>query len=90
MSFDVVKTAGLTVTDFAKIAGVSRVTASLWINGHSAPHALHASKIARLLKALTKAIKSRQLPAPGGMSRTSYVRYVKSVLSNHLKALGDS
>lgn len=69
MSKELLKKAGVGVGEFAKLAGVSRVTASLWINGHAAPHTLHKDKIDRLWVAISNAMVENQLPLSGKLTK---------------------
>lgn len=84
MKFDVIKKAGLTTGDFAKIAGVSRVTVSLWVNGHALPHKLHGGLISRLLLALEKEVEEKSLPLQG-VSKEDRLHAIRNILNKRLK-----
>lgn len=62
--FDKVKKAKITPTDLAWLLGVSRPTCSLWMNGHCAPHPLHAKKVTALVNAVTRSLADGRLPVP--------------------------
>lgn len=66
MSFDftVISRAKLTQEEFAKIAGVSRVTANMWVRAKVQPHKYVSTKIATLLRHLECAITFGTLPLP--------------------------
>lgn len=84
MNFDIIKKAGLTTGDFAKIAGVSRVTVSLWVNGHALPHKLHSGLIARLLDALEVEVDIGSLPLQG-VARDERLQAIRKILTKRLK-----
>ncbi len=85
--FEVLKTAGVSVTDFAKIAGVSRVSVSHWVNGKMNPHKLHASKIQLLLDAMQKAVDTEELPIPVGMDRVAALKRTRAAILKHVVEL---
>lgn len=84
MNFDIIKKAGLTTGDFAKIAGVSRVTVSLWVNGHALPHKLHSGLIDRLLQALEVEVDIGSLPLQG-VARDERLQAIRKILTKRLK-----
>lgn len=84
MNFDIIKKAGLTTGDFAKIAGVSRVTVSLWVNGHALPHKLHSGLIDRLLHALEVEVDIGSLPLQG-VARDERLQAIRKILTKRLK-----
>lgn len=82
--FEILKPAKVSVTDFAKIAGVSRVTVSQWVNGRMKPHRLHLSKIEKLVTAIEKAVENKELPIPSGMDKTASLKRVKQVILKYV------
>lgn len=82
--FDILKPAKVSVTDFAKIAGVSRVTVSQWVNGRMKPHRLHQSKIEKLISAIEQAVENKELPIPAGMEKTASLKRVKQVILKYV------
>lgn len=68
----IAKASQLTVGELAKLLGVSRVTASNWINERSRPHSLHAARVAEIWERIERAVEERDLPLdiktrqPGG------------------------
>lgn len=58
----IAKASQLTVGELAKLLGVSRVTASNWINDKSRPHALHAERVAEIWERIARAIVDGDLP----------------------------
>lgn len=85
--FDILKTANVTITDFAKIAGVSRVSVSHWVNGKMKPHKLHSSKINLILAAMTKAVEAEELPLPQGLSREAALKRMKASITRYVMEL---
>jgi transcriptional regulator with XRE-family HTH domain len=82
--FDVVKQAGISVSDFARIAGVSRVSASQWMNGRVSPHRLHKRKIEQLLTAIKAGVDNEDLPVPGGLTDAQRLKRVKQVILQNM------
>ena len=58
-----VKQAQMTIDELAYAAGVSRVTASKWVNNRSKPHALIRKRISRLLGRIRVAVDEGKLPS---------------------------
>lgn len=86
--FDIVRDqAKLGPSDFSKLATVSRVTVSLWFNGHANPHALLAKKVQRLVDAVEMAVKDGDLPVPHDVERRKRGLYIKNAVMKQLKRL---
>lgn len=83
MSKELLKKAEIGVSEFAKLAGVSRVTASLWINGHAAPHQLHKEKIERLWVAISIACGDCTLPLGGKVPKEDRAAKLAEVIAAH-------
>lgn len=60
--FEQLKVAGVTPSVVAKLLNVSRVAASLWVNGHSKPHRLIERRVAKMLVAVKAAVDAKELP----------------------------
>lgn len=74
MDFDVVPRAGLTGSEFALLAGVSRVTTNNWMKGKM-PHRYLQAKVSQLLRLLQLAVDHGELPLPpGGENRLDGIR----------------
>lgn len=80
-ALDTFREAGLRPKHLAPILGVSRVTASIWLNGHGEPHVLIRKKVDVLAELVSKAIKARKLPIPADVSKSEEVKYLKTTLS---------
>lgn len=72
--------AGLRPKHLAPIIGVSRVTASIWLNGHGEPHVLLRKKVDALEALVRKAIQARKLPIPADVSKSEEVEYLRVTL----------
>jgi hypothetical protein len=83
------KAARLRPGDMAKLMRVSRVTASLWMNGHSHPHHLLIGRARRVLAAIDAAMKAADFPVPYDTSRRERGLYVSSIVTKHVKLLAD-
>lgn len=84
--FDVIRQAGLRANEVGRLLGVSRVTVSLWLNGHANPHRLHANKVNKVLDAMTAAVEAGELPAPKGLSAEDRAAHIRNVIVAHLSA----
>ena len=81
MTKELLKTAKIGVGEFAKLAGVSRVTASLWVNGHAKPHPLHGDKIDQLLAGITSAVAGGKLPLTARYKKDERLAQLKSAIA---------
>lgn len=73
--------AGLRPKHLSPILGISRVTASIWLNGHGNPHVLLHKKVANLAHLVSKAVDSGKLPIPADVSKSDEVKYLQTILS---------
>lgn len=80
-ALDTFREAKLASRHIAKLLGVSRVTASLWLNGHSNPHVLLQEKVKQLAEAVSKATENGKLPIPIGVSKSEEVKYLDAIIS---------
>lgn len=83
--FEKIKEAGLTPDHVAKIVGVSRVTASRWLNGHFGVHRLLNAKVQRLLDAVERGLQAGDFPLPPDVPRAMRLMEIKAVLRKHIK-----
>jgi hypothetical protein len=79
--------AKLKVTEIAKLLKVSRVTVSLWMNGHCEPHNLLIAKVRKLLDAVSKALQCGDLPAPRSVKQPDRLGYITKVIAKQLAAM---
>lgn len=87
--FEIAKEARLRPHELAKILKVSRVTVSMWFNGHANPHRLLEERVAKVLDAIDSAMETGELPVPFDVSRRERGHYIQKVLDKHLGG-GDS
>ncbi|MBP8183609.1 MAG: helix-turn-helix transcriptional regulator [Rhodoferax sp.] len=59
---DIVRHTGITIDELAYLCGVSRTTASKWVNKRSTPHVLIAKKVHSVLRTLSIAHINNVLP----------------------------
>lgn len=64
MDFAIIARARLTQSEFAVLAGVSRVTVNTWVKGAMKPHRFIKARVEQLVKALTIAIDLGYFPLP--------------------------
>ena len=69
IDFHNAKRAGIGPADLARLLNVSRVTISLWFNGHNQPHVLHRDRVAKTLDVIGSAVDVGLLPLPVGTRR---------------------
>lgn len=82
--FESAKVAGLTPVDVARELGVSRVTASMWFNGHYEPMKFLRPHVQELLDAIGRAVEAGELPVPVDVTRRERAQYLSKVLRRHL------
>lgn len=88
--FETAKRAGLQPHDLAKMLRVSRVTVSLWFNGHNKPHKLLTARVMKLLDAVDRAVECGELPAPHGLSREDRTKHIVKALAKQLANKADA
>jgi transcriptional regulator with XRE-family HTH domain len=82
MEFEIVGKAGLTQSEFAKLCGVSRVTANLWLNGKMKPHRLLTLAVAKRLDLLQEAVTSGDLPLDRNVLKRDRERQLYTIVTN--------
>jgi hypothetical protein len=82
--FEVVKQAKIKPVDLAKFLNVSRVTVSLWLNGHKKPHHLLRHRVDLFLKAVKMAVDSGSLPLPADTKRADRFHKISEALEAEL------
>lgn len=87
--FEIVKTARLQPSDLAKVLGVNRITASMWLNGHAKPHRLLEDRVANLLDQIQRAVEAGDLPVPHDVTRRERAHYIFKVLQLHPDVTND-
>lgn len=80
--FTILQTARLRTVDVAKLINVSRVTVSMWMNGHAQPHSLLHDRVRKFLDAVKKAMQAGLLPVPVDARRRERGFYVQRVLGD--------
>jgi transcriptional regulator with XRE-family HTH domain len=88
--FEVIRQAGLRTREVGRLLGTSRVTVSLWLNGHTSPHRLHANKVNKFLDALKHAVEVGELPPPKGLKPEERETYVTNVVIHSLRELRET
>jgi hypothetical protein len=83
--FEIAKEARIRPDDFSKLAKVSRVTASMWFNGHTKPHHLLQVRVNELLDAIKAAMDAGDLPVPHDVGRRERHLYVTKAVEKHMK-----
>lgn len=81
--FGIAKEARITPNDFAKVLSVSRVTASLWFNGHNKPHHLIRKRVEETLDAVRKGVNTGDFPVPYEVPRRERFMYIQKVIRKH-------
>lgn len=76
--------AGLSLSDYARLLGVSRVTIHSWSKGKANPHKLLANKNNKLMSAVTAAVALGDLPLLD-VPRSERMSKLKGVLVRHLR-----
>lgn len=83
LDFSPVRKARLTQGEFAKLVGVSRITANTWLSPNRTvhPHRLLAPMVTLQLQRLAEALVVGDLPVPGTVTRTERDGYIRRVLA---------
>jgi transcriptional regulator with XRE-family HTH domain len=86
-AFDVrlLEQAGLRPRHIQRILGVSRPTASQWMNGKKRPHVLLASKIEPFMAAVKRALEDGKLPCTEDIPRNERTTRVLSTLREYMR-----
>ncbi len=79
--FSVFYRAGIGPGVLAKLMGVSRVTASQWVNGHAEPHRLLKERVDSLLTKVNYAVSHGRLPLATYPGRARLFEAISKVLS---------
>lgn len=88
ITFSVCIAAGVRPSDIARLLRISRVAASLWINGHSQPHRFIEKRVQRMLSAVSSALSSGDLPISRDVPRGERYDATVAVITKHLNGLG--
>ena len=78
--FEPVRLAGLGPAELSLLLKVSRVTASLWLNGRRRPHLLLEERVDRLLRAVEEALADGDLPLSHDIPRRERAWHLRRVL----------
>jgi DNA-binding XRE family transcriptional regulator len=76
------RNAGMSLSDYARLLGVTRVTIHSWSHGRSQPHKLLREKNEELMSAVTRATDAGELPLKG-VSRSNRVEVMKTTVFRH-------
>lgn len=79
----ILKRAGLGPSDVARLTGVTRVAATRWLNGTSAPGAHTRGAAQKLVDVVTRAVEAGELPVPVHVTRRERLLYIKTVLATY-------
>ena len=84
MDFEPVRKARLTQGEFAKLCGVSRVTANTWLspNRKVQPHRLLTAVVTHQLLRVQEALAAGDLPLPGTVTRDEREDRIRKVLAS--------
>jgi hypothetical protein len=84
------KKARVRVRDMASLMQVSRVTVSLWFNGHAQPHRLLLGRAKKILSAVDSALEAGDLPVAEDTTRKEQTIYVNKMVARHLRRLAQT
>lgn len=80
-----IKSAGLTVAEFALLCGVSRISVYKWDKGGEI-HALRKPKVEKILGALTSAVKAKDFPPKNPTKvKADRAKEIMATIIRHLK-----
>lgn len=81
---EIFKRAGLGPAELSNLLRVSRVTASLWLNGRRRPHHLIEERVDQLFRAVEDALAAGELPLSEDIDRRERAWHLRNVLSSRL------
>ena len=81
IDFQPIRDAALTPHDLSGLLGISRVTCSKWLNGHSQPHRLLEEDVLRVIDDVRKAVEADRLPVPFTVTRRERRHYIQTAIS---------
>lgn len=80
LDFGVVRKAGIAVAHFARICGVSRVSATLYMANRVQPRGLYRERVSQRLQIIKDAMDAGRLPLPDSTPRDQkYKALVKAL-----------
>lgn len=77
--------AGLTPQVLGRLIGISRVTASYWLNGHRQPHPLLRRKVVLLLDGVRREVQTGNLPPPVALPIRRQSQLVEAALAKYFR-----
>ncbi len=78
--------AGLQTRHLVKFVGVSRITASRWLNDHGIePHPQLIGKVSRFLNLVKQAYDAGELPFPPNIAKSDENNYLTGLFRKYLK-----
>lgn len=77
--------AGLRPGEVALLMNVSRVTASLWMNYHTAPHHLIQDRVDEFLRVVEAALAAGDLPLSPDIRQRERREHLRRVFASHAK-----
>jgi len=83
--FEPFRLAGLGPAELSSLLRVSRVTASLWLNGRHRPHHLLEDRVEQLLRAVQDALAAGELPLSRDIPRRERYWHLRRVLEPRLE-----
>lgn len=83
MNFKKAIKAGIAPRHISTKLGISRVTASNWLNGHTQPHRLLMGVVVELLANVSAAVAAGDLPAPRDLKGPALDIHIYRVLLKH-------
>jgi hypothetical protein len=79
------RAAGLTPQVLGRLIGISRVTASYWLNGHRQPHPLLRRKVVLLLDGVRREVQIGSLPPPVALPVKKQGQLVEAALAKYFQ-----
>lgn len=83
MDFHILKQAGIGPTDISRMVGVSRVTASGWLNNKFSPSRLLEDRLQKFIDVVKLALEAGELPVPQAVGRNGRAQYLQDVIDTH-------
>lgn len=79
--FEIVHEAKLLPHELARLLNVSRISTSLWLNGHRKPHRILADRVEALLDRIRVAVENDDLPLSPDIKRQARAKCIDDILA---------
>jgi hypothetical protein len=80
MDLSIVEKAGIGASHFARLCGVSRVSAYMWLTGRYGPRGLYRKQVEEMVRRIQSAVDDHRLPLPPSLPRAQVFKATQDAL----------